>query len=137
MIDQLKLKLEELEAKKQNMKPKINEMNAQREEELNVVNEKYDKLVGEINSEVYNFELQVNNDLINSFVKAVMDEFDLKRSTSEYSISSTIKEYKEYIATVEMFPEELVDRLEKLIEGDPIENIAYDIEKIQEKFIKS
>lgn len=137
MIDKLKSELEDLQTRIQEVKPKIDELNAQREDEIGKINEKYDKLIDEVNSEVNKFREKVNNDLIESFIKTVMNEFDLKRSTSEYTLSDDIKEYKEYIATVDMFPDKLVQRLEKLIGGDPIENIAYDLEKIQEQFLIS
>lgn len=136
MIDQLKSKMEELELKKQEVKPKIDKLNAEREEELLSVNNKYDKLITEINSEVNKFENDVNNDLIDSFINNVMDEFDNKRSISDYVITDKIKKYRDFIKTVEMFPKELVDRLDKLIDGDPIENIAYDIENIKNKYMK-
>lgn len=136
MIDQLKSKMEELDLKKQEVKPKIDKLNAEREEELLSVNNKYDKLITEINSEVNKFENNVNNDLIDSFINSVMDEFDTKRSMSDYVITDKIKKYRDFIKTVEMFPKELVDRLDKLIDGDPIENIAYDIENIKNKYMK-
>lgn len=136
MIDQLKSKMEELELKKQEIKPKIDKLNAEREEELLSVNNKYDKSITEINSEVNKFENDVNNDLIDSFINSVMDEFDNKRNISDYVITDKIKKYRDFIKTVEMFPKELVDRLDKLIDGDPIENIAYDIENIKNKYMK-
>ena len=136
MIDQLKSKMEELELKKQEVKPKIDKLNAEREEELLSVNNKFDKLITEVNSEVNKFENDVNNDLIDSFINSVMDEFDTKRSISDYVITDKIKKYRDFIKTVEMFPKELVDRLDKLIDGDPIENIAYEIENIKNKYMK-
>lgn len=136
MIDQLKSKMEELDLKKQEVKPKIDKLNAEREEELLSVNNKYDKLITEINSEVNKFENNVNNDLIDSFINSVMDEFDNKRSISDYVITDKIKKYRDFIKTVEMFPKELVDKLDKLIDGAPIENIAYDIENIKNKYMK-
>jgi len=136
MIDQLKSKMEELDLKKQEVKPKIDKLNAEREEELLNVNNKYDKLITEINSEVNEFENNVNNDLIDSFINSVMYEFDNKRSISDYVITDKIKNYRDFIKTVEMFPKELVDRLDKLIDGEPIENIAYDIENIKNKYMK-
>ncbi len=136
MIDQLKSKMEELDLKKQEVKPKIDKLNAEREEELLIVNNKYDKLITEVNSEVNKFENDVNNDLIDSFVNSVMDEFDTKRSISDYVMTDKIKKYRDFIKKVEMFPKELVDKLDKLIDGDPIENIAYDIENIKNKYLK-
>jgi molecular chaperone GrpE (heat shock protein) len=136
MIEQLNAELAELKNKKEAIIPKIDEINSKRKEELNKVNQKYDNMVLDINSEIDELEKKVNNDLINSFINAIMEEFDLKRSTSEYTISKKIREYKEYIKTIDQFPQELVNRLEKLIAGDPIENIAYDLENIQSKYIR-
>ena len=73
-------------------------------------------------------------DLIDLFSKIIMDEFDEKRSTSEYSLTENFKEFRDKISEIEFFPKELVERLDKVIEGDPIENIAYNLEKIKKKY---
>ena len=65
-----------------------------------------------------------------------MKEFDAKRSTGEYTVTDEFKEYKDSIAQFKKFPRELIDRLHKVINGDPIENIAYDLEKIRTKYKK-
>jgi len=137
MIDQLKSKLEDLEIKKQDIKPKVDEINAKREEELQNVNKKYDHMISEINVEIEKLENKLNNDLIQSYEKIVMQEFDAKRSTSMYSITDGFKTYRNSIAEFDFFPKELLNRLDKVINGAPIDNLAYDLENIKVKYTKS
>ncbi|MHA2088197.1 MAG: hypothetical protein ACW972_07965, partial [Promethearchaeota archaeon] len=63
-------------------------------------------------------------------------ELDFKRSTTLYSVSDELKEFKEKIARFESFPEELLNKLHKVINGDPIENIIYELEDIKTKFLR-
>ena len=136
MINQLKSKLEELEIKKKAIKPKINEINLKREEEIQTVNKKYDHMVYELNYEIQKFEDDIYNELIQSFVDITSRELDIKRSTELYSVSDEFKEYRESIARLENFPEELVEKLHRVINGDPIENIIYELEDIKEKYLR-
>ena len=136
MINDLKSKLQELDSKKTNIKPKIDELNAKKDEEIQAIKDNYDKMISEANAEVIDFEKTVYNDLIESFMKSVMNEFDAKRSMSEYKVTNQIKDYLDFIKTVDLVPKDLTERLEKIVGGDPIENLAYDIDKIKEKYIK-
>ena len=63
-----------------------------------------------------------------------MDEFEQKRSTSEYSLTDNFKQFRDAISEIEFFPKELVERLDKVIEGDLIENVAYDLQKIESEY---
>lgn len=138
MIEQLKEKLKNLEIKEIKVKPKIQELEKKRDEEINAITEKYEKLIVEVNLEVVNYDKEVFNALINSLVDSVMSEFDAKRSTSEYAVTNEIKEYRQFIAKVEMFPKELVEKLDKIVDGtEQIESLAYDIDGIKEKYLKS
>lgn len=136
MINQITSKLEELEVKKSALSPKIEEIEQQRDEELAEINKKYDHLVQDASIEVEEFENKIMNDLIDLFVKVIMEEFDAKRSTSDYVLTDKFKEFRENIVELEIFPAELIERLDKVIEGDPVEKIAYDIEKIETKYKK-
>lgn len=136
MINQLKSKLEELEIKKNAIKPKIDEINLKREEETQIVNKKYDHMVYELNYEIQKFENDINNEMIHSFVDITSRELDIKRSTGLYSVSDEFKEYREKIARFENFPEELVDKLHRVINGDSIENIIYELEDIEKKYLR-
>jgi len=136
MNNQLKSKLEELEIKKNAIKPKIDEINLKREEEIQTVNKKYDHMVYELNYEIQKFENDIHNEMIRSFVDITSRELDIKRSTGLYSVSDEFKEYREKIAKFENFPEELVDKLHHVINGDPIENIIYELEDIEKKYLK-
>ena len=134
MIDQLKLKLEELEIKKQELQPKIDKIEEKKAEEIQELNKKYDHLFQDANIEVEDFEQKIMNDVIDLFSKAVMDEFDTKRSTSEYMVTENFKEFREKVSEIELFPLDLIERLDKVIEGGLIENIAYDLEKIETEY---
>jgi len=140
MINQLKSKVEELEIKKEikknAIKPKIDEINLKREEEIQTVNKKYDHMVYELNYEIQKFENKIFNEIIQSFVDISSRELDIKRSTDLYSVSDEFKEYREKIARFESFPEELVEKLHRVVNGDPIENIIYELEDIKEKYFR-
>ena len=136
MINQLKSKIEELDLRKQELNPKLEEIEGHRAEEIVEVNKKYDHMIADAKVEVTGFEQKIMNDLIDLFSKTIMQEFDLKRSTSEYRLSDEFKEFRDSISEIELFPKELVARLDKVIDGDLIENVAYDLEKIDNQFKK-
>ena len=134
MIEELKSKLKELELKKSELQPKIDEIETKRAEELQEVNKKYDHMVSDVNIEVQDFKNKIMNEIIDLFSKVVMDEFDAKRSTSDYMVTDKFKDFRESVLELELFPKELIERLDKVINGDPIENIAYDLEKIEANY---
>jgi len=136
MINQLKSKVEELEIKKNDIKPEIDRINLKRDEEIQTVNKKYDHMVYELNYEIQKFENKIHNEIIQSFVDISSRELDIKRSTDLYSVSDEFKEYREKIAKFESFPEELVEKLHRVVNGDPIENIIYELEDIKEKYFR-
>ena len=136
MINQLKSKLDELEIKKNDIKPEIDRVNLKRDEEIQTVNKKYDHMIYELNYEIQKFENKIHNEIIQSFVDISSRELDIKRSTDLYSVSDEFKEYREKIARFESFPEELVEKLHRVVNGDPIENIIYELEDIKEKYFR-
>lgn len=137
MIEELKSKLDALHSKKTSIKPKIDELLVKKEEELQDIENRYEQMISELNSEVEVFEKEIYNDLIQSFIEAVMKEFDAKRSMSEYNVTNEIKQYENFIQSVEFFPKDLIERLRKITDAsEPIENLAYDVDKIKEKFSK-
>jgi len=137
MKDQLKSRLNELEVKKKELQPKIDEINAKREEEIQMVNQKYDHMIYDVNFTAQQIENEFYNDLIKSYIEIVTREFDRKRSSDLYEVSSEFKDYKEGIAEFDMFPRELIDKMHKVINGDPIEDIMYEIDKIQKKYLRT
>jgi hypothetical protein len=137
MNEQLKSRRNELQKKKKELQPKIDEINAKREDELQKVNKKYDHMIYDINYTAQQLEDEFYNDLIKSFVQIIIREFDLKRSSDLYEVSNEFKDYKESIGEFDMFPRELIDRMHRVIKGDPIEDIMYDLDKIQKKYLKS
>jgi len=137
MIDQLKAKLNELEEKKSNLKPRIEEIELKRAEELAEINRRYDHMVADASAEVEEFENKILNDFIDLFIKTIMDEFDAKRSTSDYRVTNNFVDFRDQASTIQLFPKELVEKMDKVIKGDPIENIAYEIEKIESTYKRS
>lgn len=132
MAERIIQKIIELKNLEQKIEPRINDLNEKREKELQQINKKYDQRISEVSNEVENFKRQLNQEIYESFEKAIMDEFDQKRSTSEYSVTSQIKEYRDSMKDIELFPNELIKRLDKIIAGEePIENLAYDLEDIK------
>ncbi|MFX1326655.1 MAG: hypothetical protein ACFE91_00735 [Promethearchaeota archaeon] len=137
MKDRLKSKLKEIEEKKKELQPKIDKINKKREEEIQKVNKKYDHMVYDINYTAQHLEDEFHNNLIKSFIEIITREFDRKRSLDIYEVSNEFKDYKESIAEFNMFPRELIDKMHKVINGNPIEEIVYDLENIQKKYLKS
>lgn len=137
MTNHLDSKLEELELRKKALKPKIDEINLKREKEIQDVNKKYDHMIFEVDYEVQQFENSIYNELIESFGNVVSRELEIKRSNSLYSVSDQFKEYRESIAKFEIFPKELIEKLDKVINGSPIEDIIYILDDIKKKYLKS
>ncbi len=137
MTNHLDSKLEELELKKKSLKPKIDEINVKREKEIQDVNKKYDHMIFEVNYEVQQFENNFYNELIESFGVVASRELEIKRINSLYSVSDQFKEYRENIAKFEIFPKELIQKLDKVINGSPIEDILYILDDIKKKYLKS
>ena len=136
MNDQLKSRLNELEIKKKELQPKIDEINAKREEEIEKVNQKYDHMIYDVNYTAEQLEIEFYNDLIKSYIEIVTREFDRKRSSDIYEVSNEFKDYTESIAEFAIFPEELINKMHKVINGAPIEEIMYELDKIQGKYLK-
>ena len=134
MIQSIKEKLKTLEIRKSDASPRIRELEEKRAEELADVNNKYDHMIDDVSSEVNEFEKSIINELIGSFIKIIMEEFDAKRSTSEYILTDQFRTFRQEMSEISIFPKELIERMDKVIEGDPIENVAYDIEKIEGKY---
>ena len=135
MSEQLKSKLKELEAKKKELQPKLDEINLKREEEIQEVNKKYDHMIYDINYTAQQLEDEFYNDLIKGFVEIVTREFDIKRSTDIYEVSNEFKIFREEIGQFDKFPEELINKMHRVINGDPIENIMYELDDIQKKYM--
>jgi len=136
MIQNIKQNLEELKERQEQLSPKIQKIKDQRDEKIAEIKQKYEKKIASITSELDGFKKELSNDLINSFEKAVMKEFEAKRSTSEYSLTESFKDYRDFVAGVDMFPEELVSELDKVISGEhSIEDIAYNLEDIKKEYL--
>ncbi len=137
MIDELKSKLKELEIRKKELQPKLDEINSKREEEIQTIIKKYEHMIYDINYNLKKIEDAFYNDLIKSFVEIVTREFNLKRSAQIYEISDNFKTYRKLIAEFDKFPKELIQKLHTVINGDPIDTLVYELEDIQKKYMKS
>ncbi len=137
MSDKINSKLKELESKKKELQPKIDEINLKREEEIQDVNKKYDHMLYDVNYTAQQLVDEFYNDLIKSFIEIATREFDIKRSSDIYEVSNEFKDYQKSISQFDMFPEELINKMHRVINGDPIENIMYELDEIQKKYIKS
>ena len=136
MSEQLKSKFKELENKKKELQPKIDEINAKREEEIEKINKKYNHMIYDVNYTAQQLEYEFYNDLIKSFVEIVTREFDIKRSSDIYEVSNEFKIYRQEIAQFDIFPEELINKMHRVINGDPIDDIIYELDDIQKKYLK-
>ena len=138
MTEDIKARLENLKVLKKELKPRIDGFNLKREEEIKEINDKYDNLISVASIDVDKVENELNNDIINSYIKAIMDEFDAKRSVSEYIVTPKIKEDRDFFVSLENFPKKLIERLDEVISGaTSIETLAYDIEKIENEYLKT
>ncbi|TFF98420.1 MAG: hypothetical protein EU547_01540 [Promethearchaeota archaeon] len=138
MIENIKQKLKELNKRERQIEPKIQKIEEKRDAEIKEIREKYNEKITSVTSELDGFKKELSNGLINSFVDVVMQEFEAKRSTSEYSLTQNFKDYRKFIAGVDLFPKDLVDQLDKVISGEnTIEDIAYNLEDIKNKYLSS
>ena len=137
MISHLLLKLEELEQRKKALKPKIDEINSERNNEIQNVNKKYDHIIDDINYELIQIENDIYNKMIESFINVITRELEVKRSSSLYAVTDEFKEYITNISKLKMFPEDLTEKLDKVINGTPVEEVIYILDDIKTKYLKS
>ena len=135
MREQLKSKHKELEMKLKELQPKIDEINLKREEEIQKVNTKYNHMLYDVSHTAQQLEDEFYNDLIKSFIEIVTREFDIKRSSDTYEVSNEFKIYREEIGQFDKFPEELINKMHRVINGDPIDNIMYELDDIKKKYM--
>ena len=135
MSEPLKSILKELEMKLKELQPKIDEINLKREEEIQKVNTKYNHMLYDVSHTAQQLEDEFYNDLIKSFIEIVTREFDIKRSSDTYEVSNEFKIYQEEIGQFDKFPEELINKMLRVINGDPIDNIMYELDDIKKKYM--
>ena len=136
MIEGIKQDIEKLKKRQERLKPRIQKIKRKREEEIEEIKKKYKKKIARVTSELDDFKKEISNTLINSFGEMVMQEFEAKRSTSEYSLTEDFKTYRNFVAGVDMFPGNLVLELDKVISGEStIEDIAYNLEDIKKEYL--
>ncbi|MBD3353725.1 MAG: hypothetical protein GF364_19730 [Candidatus Lokiarchaeota archaeon] len=137
MIEELKAELQKLEDSKAEAQPKIDELNKERNKELALVEQRYDALIANVSKDVDELEEKVYNDLIESFEKIVMHEFDAKRSTNIYRITKKLKAYTQFVSDLDMYPKELAEKLQQVVSQEiTIEDVAYNVDKLKGKYLK-
>ena len=134
MTEEIKAKLEKLKNIKSDASPKILEINEKRAEEIAEINKKYDHLVEDVSIKIDNFEKLIIGELIDLFIDVIMKEFDAKRSTSDYMLTNDFRDFRDKMDEIELFPKDLIDKMDKVIAGGPIDNLAYDVEKIEKQY---
>jgi DNA repair exonuclease SbcCD ATPase subunit len=135
MIENIKQDLEKLKEKQEQLTPKIKKLKKERDKEIEKIRQKYQKRIDRVTSELDGFKQEISNNLIKSFEEIVMQEFEAKRSTSEYSLTKDFKTYRDFVAGVDMFPGDLVLQLDKVISGEnTIEDVAYNLEDIKKEY---
>lgn len=136
MIQEIKQNLQRLKERQKELTPKIQKIKRKRDKEIEEIKKKYKKKIAQVTSELDGFKKEISNKLINSFEKIVMQEFEAKRSTSEYSLTEDFKTYRNFVAGVDMFPGNLVLELDKVISGEnSIEDIAYNLEDLKKEYL--
>jgi hypothetical protein len=72
-----------------------------------------------IKEEIRKYE-KLENEFFNDLIKSYVE----------------LKDYKESIAEFDIFPKELITKMHKVINGNPIEDIMYDLDKFQQKYLR-
>lgn len=136
MIQEIKQNLQKLKERQEQLDPRIKKIKRKRDEEIEEIKKKYKKKIAQVTSELDSLKKEISNNLINSFEKMVMQEFEAKRSTSEYSLSEDFEAYRNFVAGVDMFPGNLVLELDKVISGEnTVEDVAYNLEDIKKEYL--
>jgi len=136
MINHLLTKLDELEQRKRTLEPKLKDINNERDVEIQKVNTKYDHIIADLNYEIKQIEDGIYNEIINSFINIITRELEVKRSDSLYSVSDELKKYREDVSELSLFPKELVEKLDHIINGSPVEEVIYILDDLKDKYLK-
>lgn len=135
--DEIKTKLQEIEHLREESSKRLRILETKKQRQIKEIENRFVRLEEEVVNPVENFEIQVYNGLITSFEELVLQEIDKKRSDCEYCLSEEVEKYRNTMVQVEIFPKELIARLDQVLTGKKtMEDIAYKLGEIKEKYIK-
>ncbi|TFG19698.1 MAG: hypothetical protein EU530_05445 [Promethearchaeota archaeon] len=136
-VNALKTKLQEIEIMREESSKRLRILETKKQRQIREIENRFFKLEEEVVNPITNFEIQVYNGLIDSFEDLVLQEIDKKRSDCEYCLSDEVNTYRNQLVQVEIFPKELIARLDQVLAGKKtMEDIAYKLGDIKEKYIK-
>ncbi|MBN2155992.1 MAG: hypothetical protein JW776_08115 [Candidatus Lokiarchaeota archaeon] len=135
--EEIKNQLQEIERLREQTQKRMHELETKKKRQIAEIENRFVRLEEELINPVETFEIQVYNGLIQSFEDLVLNEIDKKRMNCEYILSEDVKTYRNQMISVEIFPKELIARLDQVISGKKtIEDIAYKLDEIKNKFTK-
>ncbi len=135
--DSVRKKIQEIEKMREESQKRLSILETKKRRQIKEIENRFIRLEEEVVNPIESFEIQVYNGLITSFEELVLNEIDKKRSDCEYCLSDEVQKYRTNMISVEIFPKELIARLDQVLAGKKtIEDIAYKLPEIKEKYIK-
>ena len=129
--------LQAIEHMKEESSKRLRILETKKQRQIREIENRFVKLEEEVINPVEHFEIQVFNNLINSFEELVLKEIDVKRADCEYCLSEEVEKYRNNMISIEIFPKELIARLDQVLTGKKtIEDVAFKLGDIREKYIK-
>ena len=133
----VKKNLQTIEHMKEESTKRLNILETKKQRQIREIENRFVKLEEDVLNPVEIFEIQVYNGLIHSFEDMILKEIDVKRADCEYCLSDEVEKFRNTMVQVEIFPKELIARLDQVIGGKKtIEDVAFKLEDIRDKFIK-
>ena len=133
----VKNQLLEIEHLREESEKRLRILETKKQRQIREIENRFIKLEQEAVNPLEHFEIQVYNGLIESFEDMILKEIDIKRSDCEYCLSNEVENFRNTMVQVEIFPKELIARLDQVISGKKnIEDVAFKLEEIREKYIK-
>jgi hypothetical protein len=135
--EEVKKKLQTIEQMKEESSKRLSILETKKQRQIREIENRFIKLEEEVINPVEHFEIQVFNGLIHSFEDLIMNEIDIKRANCEYCLSEEVEKFRNNMISIDIFPKELIARLDQVISGKKtIEDVAFKLEDIREKYIK-
>ena len=133
----VKNQLLEIEHLREESEKRLRILETKKQRQIREIENRFQKLEQEAVNPLESFEIQVYNGLIEEFEEMVLHEIDVKRSDSEYNLSDEVENFRNVMVQVEIFPKELIARLDQVITGKKtIDDVAFKLPEIKEKYIK-
>lgn len=133
----MKNQLQEIEHLREQSHKRLDILTTKKQRQIKEIENRFKKLEEDTLNPVESFEIQVYNGLIQKFEDMVLHEIDVKRSDCEYCLSEEVENFRNVMVQVEIFPKELIARLDQVIEGKKsIDDVAFKLPDIKEKYMK-